>query len=51
MKKMGIAKQQKEKQDSRDRKSNNRVVMGAPSGPEGVRHVVNQVQGHNVIIG
>ena len=27
------------------------MVMGALSGPEGVKQVVNQVQGHNVIIG
>ena len=37
MKKMGIAKQKNEKQESRDKKFNNRIVVGAPAGPDGAR--------------
>ena len=34
---MGIAKQKNEKQESRDKKFNNRIVVGAPAGPDGAR--------------
>lgn len=51
MKKMGIAKQQREKQEPRDKKFNNRVVVGAPAGPDGVRLAAHQAQGLNQVAG